>query len=237
MNAAGTPDSGAPDAKDGSPRERLERRGARCLSDVDLLSVLLEIPSAKEPPGSIARRILEKVNGSIYNLSRWTIQDLRAENISWTRVCMLSAAFELAKRFDERSEITTKITTAKDVFAFFNKISLALDREKCWVLSLDVKNQVVRFDEVSAGTATGSLFHPRDFLRPAVRCNASSIILVHNHPSGDSTPSKGDVEITLRLRDAAKVLGINLLDHVIVGRRNVGVHKDGYFSFADAGKL
>lgn len=220
------------------PRARLDRRGARCLSDAEILAVLLDTDaSQKIPPVEAARALLDRTDGSLYRLSRWTISDFTAAGLSWKRACNLVAAFELSRRFEDRREIANTIKTAQDIFEFFEKRTLPLDRECCWVICLDIKLRVLRYDEITAGTGSASLFHPRDFLRPAVRSNAERIILIHNHPSGDSTPSSSDLKITKQLAAAAKTLDIGLLDHVIIGRRNIPPHTKGFFSFADAGLL
>lgn len=220
------------------PRERLDRRGARCLSDAEILAVLLDTDaSLKTQPLPAACALLDCTDGSLYRLSRWTCSDFTAAGLSWKRACNLVAAFELSRRFEDRCEIAKPISNSRDIFDFFEKRTLPLDRECCWILCLDIKLRILRYDEITAGTASGSLFHPRDFLRPAVRSNAERIVLVHNHPSGDSTPSSNDIKITRKLAEAAKTLDISLLDHVIIGRRNIPPHTSGYFSFADAGLL
>lgn len=220
------------------PRARLDRRGARCLSDAEILAVLLDSDSAtKNPPLQAARALLDCTDNSLYRLSRWTISDFTATGLSWKRACNLVAAFELSRRFEDRREISAPVSNSRDIFEFFEKRTLPLDRECCWILCLDIKLRVLRYDEITAGTASGSLFHPRDFLRPAVRSNAERVVLVHNHPSGDSTPSANDIKITRKLAEAAKTLDIALLDHVIIGRRNIPPHTAGFFSFADAGML
>lgn len=220
------------------PRERLDRRGARCLSDAEILAVLLDSPGKRsETPLALARRLIDGTDNSLYRLSRWEISDFIAAGLSWMQACNLAAAFELSRRFEDRREIANKISNSHDIFEFFEKRTLPLDRECCWIICLDIKMSVLRYDEVSAGTATASLFHPRDFLRPAVRSNAERIVLVHNHPSGDATPSAGDIKITRKLAEAAKTLDITLIDHLIIGRRNIAPHTAGYFSFADAGML
>lgn len=222
------------------PRERLERRGARCLCDDELLAVLLEAPGNaknKISPAEIARKILDSADGSFFQLSRWEISDFAALNIPWDYACNLTAAFEIGRRIEERTEFSAPISAAADIFEFFERKALPLDREKCWVICTDAKNRVIRFEEITAGTANSSIFHPRDFLRPAIRSNATALALVHNHPSGDSSPSASDIRITRVLAEACKIFEIKLLDHVIVGRRNIPPHTRGYFSFADAGML
>ena len=157
--------------------------------------------------------------------------------IPWIAACNLVSAFEIGRRIEERTEFSGALTTAEDIFKFFEKKALPLDREKCWILCTDAKNRVIRFEEITAGTASASVFHPRDFLRPAIRSNASALALIHNHPSGDSSPSASDIRITNSLANACKIFEIRLLDHVVIGRRNIPPHTKGYFSFADAGFL
>lgn len=228
-----------PDDENMSPRERLERRGARCLCDDELLAVLLELSSpAKNPaPETEARRVLESAAGSFFQLSRWELSDFSALGLTWRRACALTAAFELGRRIEERTEFSAPIRESSDVFRFFERKALPLDREKCWTLCTDAKNRVIRFEEISSGTGSSSAFHPRDFLRPAVRANAQALVLVHNHPSGDATPSAYDIRITKSLAEACRIFDIRLLDHVIIGRRNIPPHVRGFFSFADSGLL
>lgn len=220
------------------PRVRLERRGARCLGDEELLAVLLDFgKEQKSSPEEDARKVLETAAGSFFQLSRWEISDYLAAGVSWRRACNLAAAFEIGRRIEERTEFSAPLSSAADIFRFFERKALPLDREKCWVLCTDAKNRVTRFEEITAGTASASIFHPRDFLRPAIRVNASALALVHNHPSGDSTPSAADIKITKTLAEACRIFEIRLLDHVVIGRRNIPPHTRGYFSFADAGLL
>lgn len=226
------------DEKNLRPRERLERRGARCLSDAELLAVLLDVnASIKTSPAEDADKVLATADGSFYQLSRWEISDFLALGIPWRRACNLVASFEIGRRIEDRIEFSERLSCARDVFEYFDRKALPLDREKCWVICTDSKFRVIRFDEITAGTATASSFHPRDFLRPAVRANAPGIMLVHNHPSGDATPSSNDFQITKSLNDACNILKIALHDHIIVGRKNIPPFTCGYYSFAEAGTL
>lgn len=214
------------------------RRGTRCLCDDELLAALLDTGARlKTSPEHDARKVLETAAGSFFQLSRWDVSDFTALGLPLSRACSLVAAFEIGRRIEERTEFSAQLTSAADIFDFFERKALPLDREKCWVICTDAKNRVIRFDEISAGTASASVFHPRDFLRPAVRANASAVALIHNHPSGDSSPSSSDLRITKSLAEACRIFEIRLLDHVIVGRRNIPPHARGYFSFVEAGLL
>lgn len=222
------------------PRHRMERRGARCLCDDELLAVLLDgaFPQREKiSPETLARKVLDSAAGSFFQLSRWEISDFVALGLPWARACNLVAAFEIGRRIEERTEFSAPICCAEDIFRFFERKTLPLDREKCWVLCTDAKNRIIRMEEMTSGTASASVFHPRDFLRPAVRANASGIVLVHNHPSGDASPSGNDFQITKTLAAACKIFEIRFLDHVIIGRRNIPPHVRGFYSFNDAGEL
>jgi len=226
------------DEKKLRPRERLDRRGARCLSDAELLSVLLDAGVAsKTTPDANAENVLSKVDGSFYQLSRWEISDFLSLGISWQRACNLVVAFEVGRRIEDRIEFSERLSSANEVFRFFERKALPLDREKCWTICTDAKFRVIRFDEITSGTASSSNFHPRDFLRPAVRANAVGLLLVHNHPSGDATPSADDIKTTRSLREACKILQISFIDHVIIGRKNIPPYVSGYYSFSESGVL
>ena len=109
--------------------------------------------------------------------------------------------------------------------------------EKVWVLCLDRKNKLLRFENITTGTATGSLVHPREVFRPAIRWGATAIILAHNHPSGDPTPSSSDLKVTQKISEAARHLGIDFHDHVIIGEPSNCPAGIGYYSFADSGLI
>lgn len=210
------------------------------ISDADLLAALLDIAfpvGEKSKTWDAAEELLATANRSFYQLSRWEYRDFEEKGFTPARVANLLAALEVGRRFEERTEKSEPLTGAEAIFKMFEKTCVRLDREKCWILCLDAKNRVIRREEVSAGTANASAYHPRDFLRPAIRANASGIALVHNHPSGDASPSKSDFKVTRSLAEACKVLDIHLLDHVIVGRRNIPPHVRGYFAFSEAGLL
>jgi DNA repair protein RadC len=121
------------------------------------------------------------------------------------------------------------------VFAYFKPLTSGLAVEKFWVLCLNRKNRLIKLAEVTSGTATSSLAHPREVFREAIRHSATAVICVHNHPSGDPAPSAADVQVTRQLRDAAKAVDIELLDHIIVGHPPADPQGRGYYSFREAG--
>ena len=129
-----------------------------------------------------------------------------------------------------RARYSEPLRLSADVFGFLQRKAARWDREHFLMLPLDGRNRVLGFEIVSVGTLTASLVHPREVFKTAILANAAAIIVAHNHPSGDPTPSAEDRAITQRLKDAGELLGIRLLDHVVLGER-------GYWSFADQGEL
>lgn len=127
------------------------------------------------------------------------------------------------------------LATPQLVYQHFMPIIAGLEVEKFWILCLNRKHRLLKRSEVTSGTANSSLSHPREVFREAIRCNASVIVAVHNHPSGDPAPSKADLEITRQLRQAAEIIGIELLDHVILGQPGADPQHLGYFSCRQAG--
>jgi len=119
----------------------------------------------------------------------------------------------------------------------FHTLTVGEDVERFWVLCLDRKNRLIKRIEVTKGTATSCLAHPREVFRHAIKLSATAIIAVHNHPSGDPAPSRADIQVTRQLRESAKVIGIELIDHIIVGQRTHDPQGLGYYSFNEAGLI
>ncbi|MGB0290848.1 MAG: RadC family protein [Opitutales bacterium] len=222
------------------PQERLVSLGADSLSNAELLAILLR----SGPPGidilSLCRSILDNA-GSLDKLLHWTRQDfLVIRGIGEVKAAQLITIMELTKRlirtWDEAT-INEAFDSPERVAQFFRTRVAGLDVEKFWVLCLDRKNRLISDQAVTSGTATSSLVHPREVFREAIKCNATAIIAAHNHPSGDPTPSKADIQITRQLRQAAQTLQIDFLDHVILGRRETDPMQLGYYSFDDAGLI
>ena len=137
----------------------------------------------------------------------------------------------------QKSDTLDSLDTPDKVFEFFQPIAAGLEVEKFWVLCLNRKNRLIKQVEVTSGTATSSLAHPREVFREAIRLSATAVVCVHNHPSGDPTPSADDCELTKRLAEAAKTVDISLLDHVIIGQPAADPYGRGYYSFNQTGIL
>lgn len=220
------------------PQERLERLGPSPLTDRELLAMLVRSGNAKMDVLAIADELIKQA-GSLAGLLRWDVSDFqRIKGIGKVKALQLSTQVEIAKRM-MRSERTTlpKLDSPELVWEYLYPEVRADNVEKVWVLCLDRKNKLIRAEPVTSGTATGSLVHPREVFRPAIRHGATAIILAHNHPSGDPTPSTADLRVTKKIFEASKQIDLEMHDHVIMGERENCPSNKGYYSFSDAGLL
>lgn len=211
------------------PRERLLRDGAAALSNADLLAILIRVGVRNESAITGAQRIANRFADSIDEISRLTPAELKqispaATSASYTQIM---AGIELGRRVAElqssrASEVTTITSTSNAVdycrHAFARLASDAV-QEEFHIVTLDTKHKPIHQHKITVGTLDASLVHPREVFRPAIRDSASAVLLVHNHPSGDPTPSREDHAVTDRLTEAGKLLGIHVLDHIIVARQ------------------
>ncbi len=213
------------------PRERLERAGSEALSDLELLALVLRTGNRGASALVLAQRIRARYP-RLSDLAAASPHELAAiPGIGAARAAAVCAALALGRRA-EHAELSPgdKICGSEDVFRHFRGRLSGLAQERFHVLLLDGKGRLKRELRVSEGTLTASLVHPREVFRAAIREAAASVILVHNHPSGDPTPSPEDVQLTARLRAAGELVGIKVVDHVVVG-------KGRYASFVDNGQL
>jgi DNA repair protein RadC len=213
------------------PRERLERSGTEVLSDVELLALLLRTGHRGASALALAQQ-LRRQYASLADLAAATPHELvRIDGIGPAHAAAICAAVALGRRIEQR-ELTMgeKLAGSGDVFRHFAPRFAGLKQERFYVVMLDGKGRVLRELRVSEGTLTASLVHPREVFRAAIREAAASLILVHNHPSGDPTPSPEDVALTSRLRAAGDLVGVKVVDHVVIGRGR-------YASFVDNGQL
>jgi len=213
------------------PRERLLQHGADTLTDAELLAIIIRDGTRQESALDLARRLLHE-HRSLRELADVPLADLcKVRGIGPARAAQIKAALAIASRLAaQRLERGRSFTGSRSVFEHFH-LRLRGERQECiYCLLLDAKNRVMREVAVSRGGLTTSLAHPREILRTAIAEAANAIILVHNHPSGDPTPSADDIHLTRRVKQAAELAGIRLLDHVIVA-------DEGYASLADRGQL
>jgi DNA repair protein RadC len=215
--------------KSDRPREKLVAKGAENLKDSELLAILLRTGKAGKNVIEIASQILAKYSKK--RLLQMTYQDLiKIGGIDSAKATTLLAAFELAKRALEVNDANLPIiSSAKDAAAQLTDIR-DLKKEHFVVLYLNAKNQLVHKETISMGTLNANLVHPREVFEPALKHSAANIMVAHNHPSGDPKPSEDDLELTKRLAEAGKMIGIEVMDHVIIS-------KTGHFSFKEEGAL
>jgi DNA repair protein RadC len=212
------------------PRERLLAAGPSALSDGELLGLLFGIGSREKTAVELAGEVISEAGG-LHGLYDVSVHELTEVNgIGEAKACMILAAVELGRRIGQvRNPGRPVVSSPADVDRLLRGRIANLDRENFVVVLLNTKNEVIETPLVSVGTLSASLVHPREVFKPAIRASAASVILAHNHPSGKVEPSREDREVTRRLGEAAEVLEIELLDHVIVG--------DGFFSMKEHGML
>lgn len=220
------------------PQERLERLGPGALSDAELLAMLLRSGQKGRSVVTISQQLITE-GGSLAGLIRWRETDFkRIKGIGRIKSLQLITVMEIARRVLSADQGGQPLLNRPElVFTHFHATVTGLSVEKFWVLCLNRKNRLIRQVELTSGTATSSLAHPREVFREAVHHGATSVICVHNHPSGDPAPSAADVQVTRQLREAARTLDIELLDHVIVGLPSVDPCGRGYYSFREAGVI
>lgn len=218
------------------PREEFERVGAGNVSDAVLLALLLRTGSAGMNVIEVSQRLLSSF-GSLTGLARAPIKDLQSiDSIGPVKAQMIKAAMELAQRLT-RESVGEKplITTPEQAAAVLRERARVLQHEVFWAMMLDTKNRLIGEPQrISEGTLNSSLVHPRELFKRAVQHSCAAMILAHNHPSGDPTPSAEDIKITRQLIDAGEVMGIKVLDHIVVGHRRHHADTD-FLSLREAG--
>ena len=213
------------------PRERLREGGPEVLSDTELLALLLRTGVRGVSSIALAQGLLERFESLRRLAGAADAELLSVRGMGPAKVGALRAAFEVGARMTrEPLRLGVRIRSPAHVHAEFGPRLSRLRQEVFYVLLLDSRHRVLRSVEVSRGSLNQSLVHPREVFAPAIRESAAAILVVHNHPSGDPTPSREDREVTKRLVEAGDLLGVPLLDHVVVA-------DEGYQSFADRGWL
>lgn len=214
---------------DARPRERLARVGPSGLSTVELLAILLRTGVPKKSALSLAEELLAKFGDG---LSRANIAELCVvRGVGRGKASQIIAALELGRRvLRPEGGSKPRLSSPKEVFAHVSNGLQGLRKEQFLALYLDTKNRLMAEETISVGILDSAHAHPREVFRGAVAAGAKSVIVAHNHPSGDPSPSKEDKEITQRLQSAGKILGIELLDHLIVGAGNfVSMREEGHW--------
>ena len=217
------------------PREKLAAHGPAALTNPELIAILLRTGVIGTNAIEVARELLERY-GSLTGLSRCSVDELsKIRGIGFAKAVQLVAAFGLGQRLARETLSNQKIDSPELVNELVGAEMRMLRKESLRVILLDTRYHLIRIQEVSTGSVNESIAHPREIFHPAVASSAYAVIVVHNHPSGDSSPSQADHSLTRRLAEAAELLQIKLLDHIIIGAPANG--SGGYFSFKEAGVL
>jgi DNA repair protein RadC len=230
------------------PRERLQRFGVEVLSAQELLALLIGRGVAHRSVLDIAQELMSKF-GSIRAISEATIEELsQIKGVGTAKAAQLKACFELGKRQELETEhdfddydVKNPQTAVKAIRAGIKDKS----KEHFKLIILNTRNKITAINDVSTGTLNASLVHPREVFREAIKKSASSVILVHNHPSGDPEPSEEDLKITRRLVEAGRIIGIEVLDHIIIGKNIIKsntvergkIEKEGFCSLKEKGLI
>jgi len=213
------------------PRERLQRFGPEALSAQELLALVIGRGIPKKSVMNIAQELLTRF-GNVKAISQATIEELsQIKGIGLAKAAQIKACFELGRREDLEPEL--KNFDIKDPEAVVKAIRASIKdkaKEHFKLILLNPRNKIIGISTISIGTLNASLVHPREVFKDAITHSAASVVLAHNHPSGDPEPSEDDITITKRLIEVGKILGVEVIDHIIVG-------KNGFFSFKEKGLI
>lgn len=216
---------------DDRPREKMLAKGIGALSDAELLAILISTGTKSQSALDLARAVLSSADNNLHLLGKRTISDLiKIGGIGEAKAVTIMAALELGRRRSNADLERTEVRTYTDVSKIMQPIIGDLPHEEFWVMFLNRSNRVIDKVLISSGGVSGTTVDVRIIMKKAIEKLASSLILVHNHPSGNLTPSAEDKNLTKRIADAAKFFGINVVDHVIIADKSV-------YSFAESGLL
>ena len=218
------------------PRERLLRLGAESLSDAELLGLFINTGIKGQNAVQIGQKLLSD-HGGLVSLARLNTRALsKTKGVGPAKAAVLSAAFELGKRSAQAARRVLPMEQPSQVYDFMALEMQALGHEELHVLSLDTRLCLLHHDRVFRGTVNQTTAHPREVMKHVISSGAYAFIVVHNHPSGDPTPSEADRQFTRRMREAAELMQVKLIDHVIIGQRGDN-HSDPWYSFKAMGLL
>jgi len=214
------------------PRERLQKLGADALSAQEILALILGRGIAGESVMVTAQRLLSQF-GNLKGIASASIEELsQVRGIGLAKASQIKAAFELAKRQEGYSEIRDKplVKTPEEVVRLVRNRLKDKQKEHFLALLLNTRNQLIKVAEISIGSLDTSIVHPREVFKEAISASAASAIFAHNHPSGDPTASEDDIKLTKRLAEAGEIIGIDVLDHIIIGDNSyVSLKREGLF--------
>lgn len=219
-------------AEEDRPREKLLLKGRQALSDAELLAIVLGSGSREDSAVGLAQKILQSVNHHLPELSKCGLEELKKfKGIGEAKAITIAAALELGRR-RQLTDIRDKpqVKSSQDAFNAIAPLIMDLNREEFWILLLNRANRILARERISSGGISGTVVDARVIFRKALKGSACSLILFHNHPSGNLNPSQADISLTQKLKKAGETLDIAILDHLIIG-------ESGFYSFADEGIL
>lgn len=219
-------------AEEDRPREKLMEKGRHVLTEAELIAILIGSGSRDETAVELSKRILASVGNNLNDLGKLNINELiKFKGIGEAKAISVMAALELGRRRKESEVVRRdKITISKDVYDIMHPLLVDLPHEEFWLLILNRANLVIKKELISRGGVSGTVVDTKIIFKAAVENYACSIIICHNHPSGNLKPSEADIRITKNIKDAGKLMEIPLLDHLIVT-------ENGFYSFADEGMI
>lgn len=207
---------------DDRPREKLMLRGVQSLSDAELIAILLRTGTKGKSVIQLSQELLRKHENlnSLTSLTHEALKNFRG--IGKDKACSLLAAFEISRRVDSQKKwySNKKITSPEDVANIFIPLLRDEVKENFYVVCLNSANRIIKFVLISVGNLNSSVVHPREVFKVAIENNAANIILLHNHPSGNTEPSREDIEITKKMTESGKIIGIEVFDHLIISGNN-----------------
>lgn len=214
------------------PREKLMLKGRTSLSDAELVAILIGSGNREETAVSLSKKILASVNHNLNDLGKLSLKQLQAfKGIGEVKAISIMAALELGRRRKAQPALTKPIiSSSKTAFDFIHEQFIDLSTEEFWVIYLNRRNQVMHKANISKGGVSGTIVDARIIFSHAINQLASSLILVHNHPSGNLKPSEADLRLTKKIKKAGELMEVLVIDHLIVGEKD-------YFSFADNGLI
>lgn len=220
-------------AEDDRPREKMLQKGYAALSNAELLAILINNGTRDSSAVDLAKELLGKVNNDLQKLGKLSIKEMlkmKVKGIGEAKAITIAAALELGVRRETATAKKDIITNSRDIADFLRTQLQHKKEEVFMVIYLNAANKINHTEIISHGGITGTVADPRIVLKKALEHDATKIILCHNHPSGNTNPSRGDKDITQKIKEGARLLDIALIDHIIVGA-------GGYYSFADNGLL
>jgi len=221
-------------AEDDRPREKLLRKGKATLSDAELIAILIRSGSREASAVDLAKKILAKAGNNLNQLAKMSISDLTSRDLKGmgrTKAITILAALELgARRHQSEALSKEQVTDSQTLYEILKPRMADLPHEEFWVIYLNKANKILSFESISKGGVAGTVADIKIIFKKAIEQLASSIILAHNHPSGNLKPSSADIQLTKKMKETGQIMEIEVMDHIIVS-------ESGYYSFADEGMI